>query len=814
MGRATSFQRIYVSEEGCDLDDPTETENRNSGDETGSSRVAGRRARRAEELLLNGDRLASEMRLMTKRKHVVLLVLWAIRGQLVAGAEPKLTPILAGWEVVAGDASTWSLDGDELQCRNPSGDRQWIVSRQKVKGHWVLEAELSDRGASQGILFTVGEHLAYGYLLFLKDGALTLSRVMRPAESSISEEFDTDLSQWRITDGRPSMQVGKAVFVDSASSGGNAGLLTRNYVTLNQNVDARVEVRNFTGTGGYQVEMQMTDGRNSVQIQRRGGDFGSNVRLTVSDGSKSWSSQPVSVSGEDFDLRVSYDRSTGIFTGFYDATDGKGWRRIGDSSRSSVTFATWSQEGIPTRDRGTVRLPPQTPVKGRLHCFGSTSYRMELDNFFLGPARASHSPHAEAVRIEYTPAIHSWKVQGPSRNTRQVKVTKYGGSYTFYVDGGVVATVTNPRVRTMDDLGGLLKNPEPDSGSYGFAFEGKGSHSVSNIRFRNVQLAEKYKGNPVLPSRGPRGAWDDQMIHNACVRRFGDAFYIYYTGRTQRAGKHAHSEGGRLGVAVSRDGYHFTRFEKNPVFDRVDPETGERAGNVQGGAVTRLPDGRFAITYTVHDGKRWHRLESAVGVTPVGPFKARSDHPLLETGGRDEFDGEHVHLHDVQALQNGTYALLYTGFSIGRSQRRMGDKGGLATSRDFETWKKHAGNPVFPLGEPGTWDDGHVRPKGFVKYGEYYFMFYEGAHKSDYLPYFFDQVGMARSKDLVHWERFPHNPVIPIDAGGGRDTIVTEWPSPAVTKDGLAIFYWGGSPGQVAISRADIPRNVLERWGE
>ncbi len=59
-----------------------------------------------------------------------------------------------------------------------------------------------------------------------------------------------------------------------------------------------------------------------------------------------------------------------------------------------------------------------------------------------------------------------------------------------------------------------------------------------------------------------------------------------------------------------------------------------------------------------------------------------------------------------------------------------------------------------------------------------------------------------------------NNPVTPIDAGGGRDTTVTEWPIPIATKDGLAVFYWGGMPGDVGISRVDIPRELLEKWGD
>ena len=302
------------------------------------------------------------------------------------------------------------------------------------------------------------------------------------------------------------------------------------------------------------------------------------------------------------------------------------------------------------------------------------------------------------------------------------------------------------------------------------------------------------------------------MIHTAVIRKYEDIFYLYYTGRSNELSKHMHNEGGRIGVATSQDGYKFVPYERNPVFDRRDPATGQAAGNVQGGAVVRLNDDSYALTYTVHDGKRWHPLEYALGTTPVGPFLLAKHNPMLDTGDTESFDGEHIHLHDIQRLDDGRYAMLYTGFSIGGTQRPWGDKGGLATSDDFKTWVKHPDNPVFPLGEPGSWDDGHVRPKGFVKYNQYYYMFYEGAHKSDYLTYFFDQVGMARSKDLVNWERFPHNPIIPIDAGGGRDTIVTEWPSPIKTDTGIAVFYWGGSPGQVGISRADISREVLVNW--
>jgi sucrose-6-phosphate hydrolase SacC (GH32 family) len=142
----------------------------------------------------------------------------------------------------------------------------------------------------------------------------------------------------------------------------------------------------------------------------------------------------------------------------------------------------------------------------------------------------------------------------------------------------------------------------------------------------------------------------------------------------------------------------------------------------------------------------------------------------------------------------------------------VGDKGGLATSRDLIHWEKYHGNPVFPLDQPGAWDDGHVRPKGVAKFRGWYYMFYEGAHNDGRV--WFDQVGMARSKDLIHWERFPLNPIIPLDTASGRDTLVTEWPCAIVKDNRLYVLYWGGAPGNVAISLAEIPTDVLDAWGK
>lgn len=724
---------------------------------------------------------------------------------------------LTAWEVIKGDIRAWKMEDGNLRCESTNEIPQWIISKHAIAGHWILEADInsSNSNASQGILFTVGNNQKYGYLLSHLGKHLTLSRIVQPPVPEIREDFENNLDNWQKLQGNPKVFKGKLVFTESLADGGNIGIMTTNYVSANQDIQAQVHIKNFTGTGGYQVNLDLTDGTNYVRIQRRGGAWGNRVKIFVNDGTRGWESQSRDISGQEFKLKITYDRSTGILTGHYDKMDGNGWIEIGTTANSEVTFSTWSKIGFPASDGGTIILPPHSPVRARLHAFGVNTYRMALDDLILGPDSLSNlEDKEEPIRIDHIQAITSWDLPEPRSTTNKLRISKIGGTYSFYVNDAIISTITNPSVITMEEFAHLQDKPEPDQGYYGFVFQGRGIHSVSNIRFRNIQLAEKYEGNPVLPPRGPAGSWDDGMIHTACIKKFENRYYLYYTGRSKEVGEHLHNEGGRIGVATSQDGYNFVPYEMNPVYDRIDPVTGIAAGNVQAGAVVHLNDGAYALTYTVHDGKRWHPLEYASGPTPVGPFLPAKHNPMLDTGNVESFDGEHIHLHDIQKLEDGSYAMLYTGFSIGSTQKPGGDKGGLATSSDFTTWVKYANNPVFPLGKPGSWDDGHVRPKGFVKYGQFYYMFYEGAHRSDYLPYFYDQVGMARSKDLVNWERFPHNPIIPIDAGGGRDTIVTEWPSPIITDTGIAVFYWGGSLGQVGISRADISKEVLVNWDE
>ncbi len=91
-------------------------------------------------------------------------------------------------------------------------------------------------------------------------------------------------------------------------------------------------------------------------------------------------------------------------------------------------------------------------------------------------------------------------------------------------------------------------------------------------------------------------------------------------------------------------------------------------------------------------------------------------------------------------------------------------------------------------------------------------MLYEGVTHDG--VWWWDQDGAARSKDLVHWARFPFNPIIPIGTNGAYDSAVTEWPAALVDKDVLHVFYMCGPMlnMRLMICESTISQEALRLW--
>jgi predicted GH43/DUF377 family glycosyl hydrolase len=118
--------------------------------------------------------------------------------------------------------------------------------------------------------------------------------------------------------------------------------------------------------------------------------------------------------------------------------------------------------------------------------------------------------------------------------------------------------------------------------------------------------------------------------------------------------------------------------------------------------------------------------------------------PVMDPGPRGSWD--EIALGDPYVFEAGNALyLFYLGEDRARRQRL-----GLARSRDGVHWKKLRSNPVLQLGEYGAFDEAGLGEPAVWASDGWYWMLYTGRDRTERR-----RMGMARSRDGVHWQRTP-----------------------------------------------------------
>ncbi len=89
----------------------------------------------------------------------------------------------------------------------------------------------------------------------------------------------------------------------------------------------------------------------------------------------------------------------------------------------------------------------------------------------------------------------------------------------------------------------------------------------------------------------------------------------------------------------------------------------------------------------------------------------------------------------------------------------------MATSQDGLHFKRVSEEPVFTTQEKGGWDN-QITTGRLFRQGDFYYLMYGGNSTLIDQP---DYFGLARSKDLIHWERHPGNPIFGCGPKGSED---------------------------------------------
>lgn len=248
--------------------------------------------------------------------------------------------------------------------------------------------------------------------------------------------------------------------------------------------------------------------------------------------------------------------------------------------------------------------------------------------------------------------------------------------------------------------------------------------------------------NPVFRGTGLDRGWDRKIRERGWILREGGIYHLWYTGYNDDR-----SPNRSLGYAVSVDGLSWIRWPSNPI---VTTSWVEDVCVVKHEGVYQM----FA------EGERdvAHRLSSTDRVTwkEEGPLDIRkADGTPIPPGPFGT---------PTAFFEGGTWHLLY----------ERGDRGvWLATSKDLKVWTNAQDDPVLAMG-PGAYDRFAVAvDQVFQRDGVYYAYYHANAHD----PWQKDwTTNIARSRDLIHWEKYPGNPIVEGNCSSG---ILVEGPGGA-----------------------------------
>jgi len=194
-----------------------------------------------------------------------------------------------------------------------------------------------------------------------------------------------------------------------------------------------------------------------------------------------------------------------------------------------------------------------------------------------------------------------------------------------------------------------------------------------------------------------------------------------------------------------------------------------------------------------NDLVHWEKPRLAFGYGPEGAF----DH-----GGR--VLGAYLYTsYDIDAPRllkkhDGKYWSLYGAYPRqGGYELRPGYEG-VACSDDGLTWRRAKDEPILSVHQPdcAEWEKDCIYQPWLVEHEGSYYNFYNAANGS------VEQLGMARSDDLLTWKRYEGNPVIPNGPAGAYNETFSSDGKVFWDKDHWVNFFFGVGKGGAHVMAA------------
>lgn len=257
-----------------------------------------------------------------------------------------------------------------------------------------------------------------------------------------------------------------------------------------------------------------------------------------------------------------------------------------------------------------------------------------------------------------------------------------------------------------------------------------------------------YNANPVF-SGTDTTTWDRLIRERGYILKEDGIFKMWYSGYNPDITNEIH-----LGYATSKDGINWERYPGNPIYKDYW---------VEDMCVVHHKNKYYLFAEGLNDIA--HLMISDDGIN----WKRAGDLDIRSKNGKPISEGPRGT--PAAWVENGTWYLFY----------ERGDEAiWLATSTDMKVWTNIQDEPVIECG--ATYDKGAIAMDQIIKYKGRYYGYY---HATGTIPWSDWSSNVAMSEDLIHWEKYPGNPVVKPNKS-----------SPLIIIDGdKTIFYTMHHPG-------------------
>ena len=237
---------------------------------------------------------------------------------------------------------------------------------------------------------------------------------------------------------------------------------------------------------------------------------------------------------------------------------------------------------------------------------------------------------------------------------------------------------------------------------------------------------EPYAKNPVFVAAGP-DHWDEKIRERGWIIKEGDLWSLWYTGYDgTREGQK------KLGYATSADGLTWTRFVQHPIYDEQWVE------DVQ---ITKVGNIFYMVAEGLNDQAQLLSSKDRIHWQAHGTLDVRYTNGEPLTAG--PFGTP------TAFYEDGTWYLFY----------ERGDQAvWLAKSKDLKVWQHVQDEPVMSLG-PERYDSRMIAFNQILKHDGKYYAVYHGSGSTEKPSLW--TTNLAVSTDLVHWKKYPGNPLRP-----------------------------------------------------